>query len=753
MGLAAKIRFSIRLLAGVASLAGLLLLIIEGPGIKPLAAVTLLAGFIMAAWSDGQPAWQLNAVLSRMIPFGWGLLLPVMREFYWDGIDWQRRIGWLVAALAIIYWLRYARQARLLSRGLTLFGELSLSRRLLGVFLLTLASFWASIMVFEAQGVNLSGDEPHYLLIAQSLVHDGDLNVANQYFGRQYRDYLNIEHLDIHGHQGKNGLQEIYSMHLPGVAVSFAPLIWLIPRGGAIVPVIRLLLAVIAALLFMVIYLCLWRLTGERRFPLLITLIMAWSAPLFFHSIHIYPEIQVSLLVLGALYLRFLSPGRDEPWALVVSGLLLGLLLFWGVKYAIMLYLYGIGIVYSFLRQKQWLKVLLFSAGPVLMQGLFLWYLYHAYGNFTPASIYFNSLQKSQFLSVLFDDITFKMRLEAFLDYFLDQRDGLLLYAPVYLFALAGFFILIRRIRRDWKLLWIILPPLMYIASYAAQTHRGGYCPQGRPLAPVVWALMLLILYWYRHSRNRWMKRRLLPGLVAYGFFITLFQMFNPFTLYQSTTSDVSYRSGLLFQRLSNGLCDLSDYLPSFIKRDGNFAWLPNIVFILLLVLLTAWALIPKKSTAVGCCTGLWIIPWVFIFILFPRIPLYNPVLVDRADVLPHRLFGASLYPRRAENRYFRLGEAEKFPILLSPLLTTETLSVRFLNLGAGSVKVQLWQFDQSIQTSELLPQQERVINIPQMAVKTWQGIKLIQLYVDSQGQNSDLEVEVLPQGRRPRSL
>ncbi len=743
----------LRLTTGAASFVGLGFLLLQGTALLGLVTLVLAAGFVLAARFDGHALLDRSAIRRRLLPFCWGLVLPLMRQFHWDGVDWQTRINWLLAALALVYWLRYARSARLLSRGLRLFGNLSLAKRLLTVFLLSYASFLAAIIVFELKGVKLGGDEPHYLVIAQSLARDGDLNVANQYFEGQYRAYLDIDALGIHGHQGKKGIQEIYSMHLPGVAFSFVPLLWLIPSGDIVVPAIRLLLGAYASLLFMLIYLCLWRLTGERRFPLLVTLIMAWSTPMFFHSMHIYPEVQVALLTLGALYFRFLSPLRDESRAFLLSGLLLGLLPFFGVKYALLLYLYGIGIGYALLRKRLWLNALLFALGPLAMQGLFFLYLYHAYGNFSPASVYFNSLQKSQFLSVLFDDITLKMRVEAFLNYFLDQRDGLLLYAPLYLFALAGFFTLIRRVRRDWKLLWIILPPLAYIGSYAAQTHRGGFCPQARPLAPVIWMLMLLVLYWYRHSRQRWMKRILLPGLVGYGFFITVLQLFNPLTLYQPTTSDVLFRPGLLFQRMSNGLLDLPGLLPSFIKTEGNFSWLPNIVFILLLLMLTTLALLRRRSRSPLVLPRAWILPWVLIFVLFPRIPIYNPVLIVRADIVPHRLYGASHYPRQAENRYFRIGAQERFPILMAPLFPVESLHVRLRNMGSDAVSIKLWNFDTAVFEQELPAETERIVAIPEYTHRSWQGMNLIQLYLASRGEKPDLEIEVLPRSRRSASF
>ncbi len=731
-----------------AALTGLALLLGQLPAGISWAGLFALSGLLGGWYAErGSAAW--TAILRPLRPFALGLLVPVMKLWTWDGSDWRLRLDWLLLLVGLLLWGRLVRRCRALSGVLGFFAALSPAKRGLCVFLLSFLFFAAGVLSFEYQQVPLGGDEPHYLVIAQSVAEDGDFNVANQYYQQSYRKYLDVQELGIHGYFGKGGQQEIYSFHLPGVALSVTPLLWLLP-DSLVVPAVRLLLAMYSALLMLVVYLCAWRLTGRFRPALLATLVMALTAPLYYYSFHFYPENQVMLLLLTSLYLRYLSPQRHRFWALALSGFSLGLLLFWGVKYASLLYLYGFGSVYGLLREKNWRGALVFIAGPLLMQGMFWAYLYSAYGNFSPASVYQNELQKSQFWGVITREQTLQMRLEAFLNYFLDQRDGLLLYAPIYALALAGFVRLCTLYRRYKRLFWLTVPALIYIGSYAMLTHRGGYCPQARPLTPVVWALALLVLFLFRHSKLRWLKRNLAGGLIAYGLFITVFQLVNPYTLYQSTTRDVQFRPGLLFQRLGNGLVDLSGHLPSFIKTDGNFAWWPNNLFIALLLMLTVWALWRKKPISAKFLRRVWILPWLLLFVLFPRLPLYNPVLVERSDILPHRLYGASLYPRQAENRYFRLGAVQHFPILLAPLSAPEKLEIRLGNPGDGTVQLRLWNFDRLLLSTELPGQSERIVAIPDYLQKKWQGQELIQLYVDNAGTRPDLEIEVLPRGRRP---
>jgi hypothetical protein len=732
--------------------AGLLGILVQGHALITPAGLALLLAFSLAWKTDSRPFLDRAALLDRFFPCSWGILLWVMRPLYWDRFDWGKRLSWLLLALTLVYGLRVLRQTRLVSVTLHFFSSLTPGKRGLTVFTLTLMLFSLAVWQFERQGVGFGGDEPHYLVIAQSLARDGDFNIANQYYEHQYRDYIGEETLGWHGYFGKNGRHEIYSIHLPGVAISITPLLWIIPSGRDIVWAVRLLLAAYAALLFLVLYLCTWRLLHSARAALLVTLTLAATAPLFFHSFHLYPEVQVMLLLLSSLYLRYLSPARNRPWALLLSGLLLGLLLFWGVKYATLLYLYAAGALIGFVRRREWRSALLFMVGPLLMQGLFWAYLYGAYGNFSPGSIYMNAEQKSRFMNLALHLIPLKLRIETFLNYLFDQRDGLLLYAPVYVMALAGFWTLVTRYRRYKTLFWLTLPALIYIGSYAFLTHRGGYCPQGRPLAPITWALMLLVLVWARHSRQRWMKRVLLPGLAGYGFFITFTQLFNPFTLYQSTTRDVQFRPGLLFQQLGNAWMDLTAWLPSYIKTDGNELWWPNAVFLLLFILLTTLGLMRRRIFSPTLPNGLWLPLWMVLFVVFPRFPHYNPILVQRPEVATHRLYGISPTPHRATGRTFLIRKNRDIPLLLSPLQPLSCLDLSWKNAGTQPLTAKIWNFDRLLWSGEIAGSDEGTIKLGVAEMRRFHGEDLIQLKMEfrTPGQ-ADAEVEILPRGRERR--
>ena len=77
-----------------------------------------------------------------------------------------------------------------------------------------------------------SGDEPHYLVIAQSLWRDGDLKIENNHERGDYREYY-PEDLEPHYlTRGADG--EIYSIHPIGISVILAPVYALGGYKGAV---------------------------------------------------------------------------------------------------------------------------------------------------------------------------------------------------------------------------------------------------------------------------------------------------------------------------------------------------------------------------------------------------------------------------------------------------------------------------------------------------------------------------------------
>lgn len=301
-----------------------------------------------------------------------------------------------------------------------------------------------------------------------------------------------------------------------------------------------------------------------------------------------------------------------------------------------------------------------------------------------------------------------KNRLETLLDYFFDQRDGLLLYNPFYLFFFPGLIIALRKFRKYGSHLLLSVASFVYLLYHGYSTVRPGVCPQARYLVPVLWTLMMFAIIYYLETQNRFLKKIfwLVP---LYSFFVVVFQVLNPYTLYQTTTHDYLYRPGLMFQKWSSLYVNISGMLPSFIKSEpsiqppffkasSNAGYLPNIIGLLIFLLVLVFALIRWKRGGVR-----WLIPVIFgglvlLFVLFPRIPVYNPIQVNTSGTIPHLIHGAAFHPGKAGQKKFDIRENGVFRCLVSTRRKARCIRLEVENAGDQGVEAGIFNFDERIE-------------------------------------------------------
>src|SRR5687767_5289865 len=158
------------------------------------------------------------------------------------------------------------------------------------------------------------GDEPHYLVITQSLLKDGDLEIGNNHRQRDYASFApgNLPpHVQILRRDGR-----IYSIHAPGLPAVVAPAFAIGGYAGAV-----LLLLAIAALGSALTWHLAWLVTRRADAAWFgwaaVTLSVTW----IFHSFTIYPDGPGAVLMLSGAWalLRTDEERRNQassvrPW-------------------------------------------------------------------------------------------------------------------------------------------------------------------------------------------------------------------------------------------------------------------------------------------------------------------------------------------------------------------------------------------------------------------------------------------------------
>ena len=317
---------------------------------------------------------------------------------------------------------------------------------------------------------DLSGDEPHYLLMGYSLLHDGDLNLANNY---QNQDYLSFYHRGILNPQGLDHFIDgkIFSYHPLGPVLLALPGFALLGRMGA-----ALTMALLAALaLFLTLKVM--EETGAMGWPLrAVAWIGLFSSPVFLFAGLIYPEVPTALLMALTLWL-FLR----KRWGYL--GLSLGAMLWMHNRNVLIVIPLILLLVLetASLGRDRWKAVAKGFIGflvPVVVLAL---YFLKVYGVFTPLGAHHEPFASLFPLHRFFT---------GFFGLILDQECGLWFHFPVFALALAGGYFLFSSqnpLRR------LVLGTFGFFYLFMCFYENLGLTPAARYMVGVTPLLMILI--------------------------------------------------------------------------------------------------------------------------------------------------------------------------------------------------------------------------------------------------------------------
>ncbi len=595
------------------------------------------------------------------------------------------------------------------------FGGLSLNKKIALLFLTSLLIFNAGALLLVSRGATFSGDEPHYLIISHSLLRDGDFDLANNYEGRDYATFMMFEgRTSAHVVPGaKPGSR--YSFHSPGVAFVMFPFYVLstLFKGKALIFILRLGMSLWGGFLAIQIYLFARSEWGKDSLAQWVWFLTSFTTPVFFYSVHVYPEIIVAALSLVVFRLLRFSPVLNTGKAAICGFCLASFFWFHALKYLalfIPLFLYALWTLTK--KSKTRLPPLLFIG--ITAAGIFLYLQFQRalYGSFSLATVSWAAPMTDsggkliRFVEGLIFQIPWRDRWQTLAGYFLDQRDGLLFYAPLYLFSLFGAVEMFRRMKREfWLLLGLTAP---YVLVSAFLTQRTGYAPQARPLVAVIWALAIWIGY-FLVSRRKTVCSAIFNFAAGLSLLFTVILCLTPLNLYQETTRGPRERGAGMFYLLSNLHFQVTDLLPSYIK-SGEGTWLPNLIWPGIVFLLIILYVVTKRrpislnfSTHLLVAFAALLLFFVGI-VLYPRFVLRNPTYTElgpRKSVTFYslsrasRMVGPGLFRIREDGRSFRF------------YLTTR-LPVEKLRISLGSTQ---GEYDYSIHLFDEVLAQGRTVN------------------------------------------
>ena len=436
-----------------------------------------------------------------------------------------------------------------------------------------------------------TGDEPHYLIISESLIHDGDINLFDNYRDQDYlRFYPGV--LDSHAYSGKLGERHQYSRHLPGLGVILIPAYVVgeaagLSNSGMFVYVVRLTMCLLTALLSWMFFLTAREIVNRQSAALLSWIVFSFFSPVIFYSHLVYPEVPAALILL--LIFRYVIYRKNSALAaFLLAGLGAGALPWLGVKYAALSFLVTAIIAVPLLksRRKHVGKLVAFISPVLVSACLFLFYLWSLYGNVSPYSIYQGVSPGSgrQFASFFPPNVS--GAIQAALGYLFDQRIGLFIFAPIYLLFVAGLILAARRTGKITSILLFLFIPYWLFCSLFP--YWAGYCPPARQLLVVLWIAALFLAVLFAENRSR-IARAVYAGGIALSSLVVYMGLKNPGILYQGDLAYASKSQGIsgqLLSTLSSAFIDLTGVGPLLVGRD-RFQWFPLVFWLLFLIGLT----------------------------------------------------------------------------------------------------------------------------------------------------------------------
>jgi hypothetical protein len=338
------------------------------------------------------------------------------------------------------------------------------------------------------------GDEPHYLVTAQSLLLDGDLRIENNHTRGDYRAYTDQPLKPDFIQRGKDG--EIYPMHSPGASVLVLPAFAVGGYAGAVATVIAMT-AGASALAWQAAWLLTASVSGAW---------VGWAAvflttPFFFHGFTIYPDGIGGLFAMAGVWLLVrLEMGRKASTAnLLAVGAALSVLPWLHARFALIAAALGAAIVLRVLRDASAVasgfsrtagRLLAFLAIPVVVAASWFLYFWIIWGTPNPSAPQGRDLM-----------MTAGMIWTGASGLLVDQQFGLASHAPVYALAFMGFILMARRHPRlSIELLAATVPYIVATSSFAA--WWGGVSAPARYLSAIMPMAASPVAIWWRERAS-----------------------------------------------------------------------------------------------------------------------------------------------------------------------------------------------------------------------------------------------------------
>jgi hypothetical protein len=331
-----------------------------------------------------------------------------------------------------------------------------------------------------------SGDEPHYLIVAESLWRDGDIDLRNNYRDNHGRRF-GVDNLqpELHARDAPDGrFLSVHDIGLPvlllpayAAATSFADMVpestlrrFRMSRGLFAYSLLSLLMIGVTATAAALTRSALIAAGASGGLASAVVLALWLSPPILSNSFLLFPE-PIALLATAAALVVATHTGRNTGWLIMLAAVL-GLLPWFHRKFAV--YAAALLLAVALYRKSRGGRLPLrtaIAAATVfaLPTGMLAFWMWQQWGHVGGALV----LERAPFsLATL---------RHGSLGLLVDRENGLFVWAPIYLLLPLA---LVWSWRDNWP--WFLPAAALFLLSAAHDLWWGGFSPAGRFLVPLV---------------------------------------------------------------------------------------------------------------------------------------------------------------------------------------------------------------------------------------------------------------------------
>jgi hypothetical protein len=379
----------------------------------------------------------------------------------------------------------------------------------------TVVIFAGTLAIAGTTGIQLrdtltypSGEEPHYMIMMQSLWRDHDLKIQNNYDRKDYEEYFAPSLTPDQPSLGADG--QIYSTRGIGLAVLGAPIFAWRGYHGLV-----WMFVVLAALAATVMWRWSFAHTGSGEAATLAWLAVFIAPPVLFTTIAVYPDIPAAFCVMVALAWRSNpqeSKGTVQEY--VIRAAAVAVLPWLSMTYAPMAAaIVAVLVLRAGASRKAAATVLAISTFSMVS---WLAFFHHVWGRWSPMAPYGTE-------PIMGNAISGMMGL------LFDQEFGVLAYAPAFMIGFAGLWKmasahdqLTRTRGRELAAVFAVL----LISVGALEAWWGEAALPGRPLVPALPLLGLPIAWAYQRASEFPIRRGVYQLVIFIGVSLSATMLF-----------------------------------------------------------------------------------------------------------------------------------------------------------------------------------------------------------------------------------